>query len=985
VRLIFALIALILSISSASSAPSDGMENLSISKQIEVLQQQNDASPKRIALLQEKLAQTLQAAESIQPISVAGGQVQREIAGAEVRRLQEALQDNLQSRSDTEMKIHHLQELYQKWQVSKLSREVVKQKLASLQERLMGLNDRLNLQDLYTKTLKTSLENAKLAAQIYEDYNGELHKAQELLLQKHRISRLQTLTQHSQEQQQQWIQELQKQIKITTNNDESLAHKIDAQSRIFYLQERIKLSKIVISYNHLQENLTDLFSQGPTESSLQVLETEIPQVKAAVSELTTMMEKVNNKDDLISEHRAIVKRSLEQQLITADEAKVINQLLTELETIQTDLMQSLTKLQKRILAYHTSLQDQLAQSLTLRNGLPGLNLYAWLSIASHFLDFPTSGAQFVDSLTNTIINAVTQLHALEQFLLVFAETGWLLLALGIRYLLSGFVKALSTKRSRSTINALYIAAQLLSRNYLAITGLIGFLILVRLTSIPFKFYSTVIYLTLVWFAFHALIGLSRLVLLERVSDASGRDVRLYYRLKWTLVCGGMITGATVLAHQLFLHYTVLNVMNRLLMLFLLAVALVLLRGRDVVPTLMAPYIDQRRIYLHHAVTLLSWLIPLSLLTNALVGLIGYVDMAKTMGYYQLVFVISITLYVITRGLFIDSLDILSEWAIRHLRNGWLLTEALLKPLDRIIRITLLSLMVIGTLMFMGVTRQTVWLGYLFSIVNFPIFKFSGGNITIWSSVAFFVIGSFVLWMGRWSRELAYRWLFRNEDDIAARKSFSAFVQYAVVAIGSLLSLRVLGIDFTGMAMILGGLAVGLGLGLRDFVNNIVCGIMMLIERPVREGDLISLDNFEGEVTHIGIRSMRIRSWDHMEVMIPNSEAFNKTFTNWTLQDSIVRTVVKIKVHRDDDAEAVKRLLEEAIVNIDEVLADPEPQVLLLEISDALIEFEVRYFINLQHHSRVVIRSVVLLVLHAKLKAAGIMPPYAPQELYLKST
>ena len=845
---------------SANVTSPDALENLAITKQIEVLQQQNDASSKHLSATEQKLRRSLQENETMSAGLISEAKMREEIASADVSRLQEALQDNQQNRLNTELKIRHVQEEYQKWQVSKFGRDVVKEKLNELQEQLSGLNERLALLDLYTKTLKTATQNSQLNLQIYENYNSELHKQQELLLQKRRITRLQKQTQQNQDEQQAWIHQLQEQIQISTNDDESLSHKINAQSKIFYLQERIKFSKVMVNYQQLQENLTDLFSESMSESSLQTLESEIPQVKAYLSDMSAMMDKVTNNEDLIAEHKSIVTRSLEQGLITKEEAQSINSLFTELENIQANLIKDLEKLQRRMNTYHQSLQTQVSENLALRNGLPGFNVRAWGSIVSHFLDFPTSGAKFIDSLSNTIGTAFTQMQNLDRSLLLIAEGLLVLFAQALRYLLGRLISAIAVTRSRKTVNALYIATQLLWRNYWGIVLLAGFLILVRLTSIPFKFYSTIIYLALVWFGFHALIGLTRLVLLERVSDASGRDVELYYRLKWVLICGGVITGATVLAHQLFLHYTVLNVMDRLMTLFLLAVALVLLKGRDVLPTLMAPYIDQRRVYLQHAITLLSWLIPFSLLSNAVVGLVGYISLAATISYYQLIFVMAVTLYVVTRGLFSDSLDILSEWAIRHFQGGWLVTEAILKPADRIIRLFLLSATVLAALSFMGVKSDSVLVNSLISVLYFPWFRFSGGNITFVSTIAFIAFGSFILWAGRWSRELAYRWLFRNQEDLAARKSFSAFVQYGVLTIGMFLSLRVLGIDFTGMAVIFGGLAVGLGLGLKDFVSNIISGILMLIERPVREGDLISLDNFEGEVTHIGIRAMRVRSW-----------------------------------------------------------------------------------------------------------------------------
>jgi potassium efflux system protein len=212
---------------------------------------------------------------------------------------------------------------------------------------------------------------------------------------------------------------------------------------------------------------------------------------------------------------------------------------------------------------------------------------------------------------------------------------------------------------------------------------------------------------------------------------------------------------------------------------------------------------------------------------------------------------------------------------------------------------------------------------------------------------------------------------------------SVFTQYAVILICGFITLRVLGLDFSGMSMVIGGLAVGMGFGLRDFASNIVGGLMLLIERPVREGDLITLGTHEGRVAHIGIRSMRVSSWDNMEVLIPNAETFNKPFTNWTHQDSIVRTVIPIKVSRADDPGMIQDLIMNVLMDTPEIVADPPAQVFLKQIDDALLEFEVRYFINVQIYTRFEVRSKVLFAVMAQFKAAGVRPPIPPISIELK--
>ena len=265
----------------------------------------------------------------------------------------------------------------------------------------------------------------------------------------------------------------------------------------------------------------------------------------------------------------------------------------------------------------------------------------------------------------------------------------------------------------------------------------------------------------------------------------------------------------------------------------------------------------------------------------------------------------------------------------------------------------------------------------------PLVNLSGIHITAISFLESLLLLICFAWVAKWAREFCYRWLYRNIADSGIRNSISVFTQYTIILVSFAIAIRVLGIDFSGMSMVIGGLAVGMGFGLRDFASNIVGGLMLLIERPVREGDLITLDNYEGRVTHIGIRSIRVRSWDNMDVLIPNAEAFNKPFTNWTHQDSIVRTVVPIKVSRSDDPVMVQQLMLEVLDTIEEIELKPPRQVLLKQIDEALIEFEIRYFINVQLHARVEVKSKVLLALTEKFRIMGVRAPIPPISIELK--
>jgi potassium efflux system protein len=199
-------------------------------------------------------------------------------------------------------------------------------------------------------------------------------------------------------------------------------------------------------------------------------------------------------------------------------------------------------------------------------------------------------------------------------------------------------------------------------------------------------------------------------------------------------------------------------------------------------------------------------------------------------------------------------------------------------------------------------------------------------------------------------------------------------------IGILIILRVLGIDFRALTVVAGMFFFGVGLGLRDLFNNFACGFLLLIERPIRVGDIVSINGSEGDVIHIGSRAVTIRTFDHMELLVPNAEIFSKTFINWTAKDNIVRTVFHLKVNRSDNPHEIQKLIYDVLAAHKAVLKDPEPEVFMKELMEET-EFEIRYYINIRHvKSRMGVRSEVLADLWDIFAKHNIEPPYPRREI-----
>jgi len=652
-----------------------------------------------------------------------------------------------------------------------------------------------------------------------------------------------------------------------------------------------------------------------------------------------------------------------------------------LQLLINEHLQKISEHKQTVLQNLNDFQSQLKQMISSRQTLAEYNIGSWPIIMKKIAAIPGMLYKYVKILSLKVYDSYTWLTPVA---VVFFWTVFGAISIAF-FLLNRFLRSLRGNKERSRLAGyLYEGAIILiERNVIYLWATSILLFVFYITHISFANYQLVVKLIAVWFIFRIFILIARLVLLESITDASGKDVKLYYRLKWLLLLGGWTTSLMTIGNLLPLSPLLQDIFNRLFMLFMLTVSLVAWKSREVIRYLIWPLVTNKKKYIHNAVSILITLIPITIFSTAVIGLAGFINLAWTMSQYQANALIVLVAYILARGLLFDALELFSEWMISTLRNGWLWIEVFLKPVDRIIRtgLIIISCIILGKLY--GLSTDSIIVVGLENVAKYPIVNIPGIHVTVASTIAFFILLASFIWAARWTREFCYRWLFRGTKDAGIRNSLSVFSQYAVVLVGSVVTLHVLGFDFSGMSMIIGGLAVGMGFGLRDFASNIVGGIMLLIERPVREGDLVTIGEHEGRVAHIGIRCMRVSSWDNMEVLIPNAETFNKPFTNWTHQDGIVRTVIPIKVSRADDPVIVQQLILDVLATTPEIVSDPPAQVFLKKIDAALVEFEARYFVDVQIHTRIEVQSKVLFAITEQFKAANIKPPIEPIAVELK--
>ena len=227
--------------------------------------------------------------------------------------------------------------------------------------------------------------------------------------------------------------------------------------------------------------------------------------------------------------------------------------------------------------------------------------------------------------------------------------------------------------------------------------------------------------------------------------------------------------------------------------------------------------------------------------------------------------------------------------------------------------------------------------------------FSAGNIRIsaFALIKAAIFGGILFWLGRTS-SMAGQKVIREQKaiDIQTRELVAKFLEIAIFFIVAILLLNILGLDLTALAVFGGALGVGLGFGLQQIASNFISGIIILIERSLKVGDYIELeDGRAGTLTEINMRSSALATYDGKDIMVPNEEFITKRFVNWTKSDPHQRYEARFSVSYDSDIHKVPELITWAIGQNPLVLAVPEPPSCeLLGFGENGVNFVAKYWV-----------------------------------------
>ncbi len=176
-------------------------------------------------------------------------------------------------------------------------------------------------------------------------------------------------------------------------------------------------------------------------------------------------------------------------------------------------------------------------------------------------------------------------------------------------------------------------------------------------------------------------------------------------------------------------------------------------------------------------------------------------------------------------------------------------------------------------------------------------------------------------------------------------AWRSIFRYTLCIFFGIIAFRVLNIPLTAFAFLGGAVAIAVGFGSQDVMNNFMSGIILLMEQPIRVGDVVLLNDSQCSVTHIGLRSTRLKNSQNHELILPNTLLIEKAVTNLTLSDNLVRLMVPIVIDRTEDLQRAIQQMTHTLRSLDFLAKESEPIVILKEVDTYYFTFEVHFSIH----------------------------------------
>ena len=272
-----------------------------------------------------------------------------------------------------------------------------------------------------------------------------------------------------------------------------------------------------------------------------------------------------------------------------------------------------------------------------------------------------------------------------------------------------------------------------------------------------------------------------------------------------------------------------------------------------------------------------------------------------------------------------------------------------------------------------------------NVLNYTLFTIKNTPITLLSIFIFILLIFLFAFLARIiGRVILKRFFARLQIEEGISYSLIRISQYIIMITGIIISFQFVGIDLSGLVVIFGLLSVGIGFGLQNITSNFVSGLVLLIERPIKVGDRVTVGDTLGDVLEINMRSTTIRTLTNIAIIVPNSEFISREVINWSHGDPKVRLDLPVGVSYNSDLDNVLRSLREVADENPEVLKEPKTEINFIEFGDSSWNLELRAWLESPKRYQIV-RSDLNCAIVKKFRENSIEIPFPQRDLHLRTS
>ncbi|MAS38674.1 MAG: mechanosensitive ion channel family protein [Cytophagales bacterium] len=271
------------------------------------------------------------------------------------------------------------------------------------------------------------------------------------------------------------------------------------------------------------------------------------------------------------------------------------------------------------------------------------------------------------------------------------------------------------------------------------------------------------------------------------------------------------------------------------------------------------------------------------------------------------------------------------------------------------------------------------------IFNRTLFKIGDSEVSIGTIVIFFASFYLLVVVSKNVRLLLLnKILARSKLKKSFRESIANGVRITMMLIGTIIIIQAVGIDLSALSLLAGALGVGIGFGFQKVTDNLISGLTILVEEPIKVGDRVEVGEVSGDIVNISLRATTIVTNDNISIIVPNSEFISSQVINWSHNNRIVRFRLPVGVSYEEDPEIIKKLLLEVADENPNVQKEPKPKVFFEKFGDSSLDFKLGIWTSSHTDKPEFIRSEINYAIFQKFRENNIKIPFPQRDVHIKS-